>query len=117
VDVILDPAVDMTDSMGRFTAGILAQVAQLERELIGKRTKEALQAARERGVVLGRPLVGRRIGKRTDRRGAGVGTELPSHRRWTEPRRDSYRSRRCTLVRLDGPGRSQWALALARVST
>jgi DNA invertase Pin-like site-specific DNA recombinase len=53
--VILDPAVDMTDPMGRFTAGILAQVAQLERELIGKRTKEALQAARARGVVLGRP--------------------------------------------------------------
>jgi DNA invertase Pin-like site-specific DNA recombinase len=45
----------MTDPMGRFTAGILAQVAQLERELIGQRTKEALQAARERGVVLGRP--------------------------------------------------------------
>jgi DNA invertase Pin-like site-specific DNA recombinase len=53
--VILDPAVDMLDPMGRFTAGILAQVAQLERELIGKRTKEALQAARERGVTLGRP--------------------------------------------------------------
>jgi DNA invertase Pin-like site-specific DNA recombinase len=53
--VILDPAVDMTDPMGRFTAGILAQVAQLERELIGKRTREALRAARERGVVLGRP--------------------------------------------------------------
>jgi DNA invertase Pin-like site-specific DNA recombinase len=37
----------------RFTVGILALVAQRERELISERTKAALAAARSRGVRLG----------------------------------------------------------------
>jgi DNA invertase Pin-like site-specific DNA recombinase len=37
----------------RFTVGILALVAQRERELISERTKSALQAAKKRGVRLG----------------------------------------------------------------
>jgi DNA invertase Pin-like site-specific DNA recombinase len=53
--VLLEPAVDMTTPMGRFTAGVLAQVAQLERELIGARTRDALHAAKKRGTRLGRP--------------------------------------------------------------
>lgn len=53
--ILLEPNVDMTDPMGRFTAGVLAQVAQLERELISSRTRDALQAARKRGTRLGRP--------------------------------------------------------------
>lgn len=53
--VMLDPAVDMTDPMGRFTAGILAQVAELERAMIGRRTKEALARAKARGTRLGMP--------------------------------------------------------------
>lgn len=53
--VMLDPSVDMTDPMGRFTAGILAQVAELERAMISKRTTEALARARARGTRLGRP--------------------------------------------------------------
>lgn len=53
--IMLDPNVDMTDVMGRFTAGILAQVAQLEREMISKRTKDAMAAARAEGTRLGRP--------------------------------------------------------------
>jgi DNA invertase Pin-like site-specific DNA recombinase len=53
--VLLEPAVDMTTPMGRFTAGVLAQVAQLERELIAARTRDALHAARQRGTRLGRP--------------------------------------------------------------
>jgi DNA invertase Pin-like site-specific DNA recombinase len=37
----------------RFTVGILALVAQRERELISERTKSALAQARKRGVRLG----------------------------------------------------------------
>ncbi|PDH65684.1 MAG: resolvase [Sphingomonadaceae bacterium MED-G03] len=39
----------------RFIVGIMAQVAQWEAEQIGKRTKEALKAARDRGQRLGNP--------------------------------------------------------------
>lgn len=40
-------------NVDRFTVGILALVAQRERELISERTKSALQAAKKRGVQLG----------------------------------------------------------------
>lgn len=40
-------------NVDRFTVGILALVAQRERELISERTKSALDAARKRGVRLG----------------------------------------------------------------
>jgi DNA invertase Pin-like site-specific DNA recombinase len=40
-------------NVDRFTVGILALVAQRERELISERTKSALAAARKRGVKLG----------------------------------------------------------------
>ncbi len=40
-------------NVDRFTVGILALVAQRERELISERTKSALAAARKRGVRLG----------------------------------------------------------------
>lgn len=40
-------------NVDRFTVGILALVAQRERELISERTKSALQMARNRGVKLG----------------------------------------------------------------
>lgn len=71
--VMLEPNVDMTEPMGRFTAGILAQVAELERELIAKRTRDALAAKKRQGARLGRPVdlpddVRRRI---ADARSAG----------------------------------------------
>jgi DNA invertase Pin-like site-specific DNA recombinase len=47
-------AADMPDA-NELTVGIMALVAQQEREAISKRTKEALQAAKRRGTVLGNP--------------------------------------------------------------
>src|SRR5437868_4979419 len=47
-------AADMPDA-NNLTVGIMALVAQQEREAISKRTKEALQAAKKRGKVLGNP--------------------------------------------------------------
>jgi DNA invertase Pin-like site-specific DNA recombinase len=47
-------AVDMPEA-NRLTIHILAAVAEHEREMIAKRTKDALQAAQARGVRLGNP--------------------------------------------------------------
>lgn len=47
-------AADMPDA-NELTVGIMALVAQQEREAISKRTKEALAVAKERGIVLGNP--------------------------------------------------------------
>ena len=40
---------------GAFVYGVLALAAQLERKIIRRRTREGLEAARRRGVKLGRP--------------------------------------------------------------
>lgn len=47
-------AADMPDA-NELTVGIMALVAEQERQAISKRTKEALQAAKRRGKVLGNP--------------------------------------------------------------
>jgi DNA invertase Pin-like site-specific DNA recombinase len=49
-------AVDTTQPQGRMIFGILATLAEFERELIRERTKAGMQAARTRGVRVGRPL-------------------------------------------------------------
>lgn len=51
--VILDLALDTTTPMGEFVALTMANVAQLERRMIGQRTSDALQAAKARGQRLG----------------------------------------------------------------
>lgn len=53
--VVLDLGVDMTTATGRMVAGIMAQVAEWEREQIGERTRAALAVKRDQGVRLGRP--------------------------------------------------------------
>jgi DNA invertase Pin-like site-specific DNA recombinase len=40
---------------GKFVASVMASVAQLERDLIGERTRQALAVKREQGIKLGRP--------------------------------------------------------------
>jgi DNA invertase Pin-like site-specific DNA recombinase len=53
--VVLDLDLDMTTPMGRFTATVMAGVAELERSLISQRTREALAAAKAQGKRLGGP--------------------------------------------------------------
>lgn len=53
--VLLDLGVDTSTPNGRLVSGLMAQIAQWERELIGERTREALHAAKARGQRLGRP--------------------------------------------------------------
>jgi DNA invertase Pin-like site-specific DNA recombinase len=53
--VILDLGLDTTTPVGRFTLTIIAGVAELERDLIRQRTRDALAALKARGVRLGRP--------------------------------------------------------------
>jgi DNA invertase Pin-like site-specific DNA recombinase len=47
--VVLDFNIDTSKAAGRFTAGILAQVAQFERELVSERTIEALAEKKAKG--------------------------------------------------------------------
>src|SRR5690606_22634248 len=53
--VLLDLGVDTGTPNGKLVAGLMAQVAEWERELIGARTRDALAAAKARGQRLGRP--------------------------------------------------------------
>jgi DNA invertase Pin-like site-specific DNA recombinase len=51
---VLDNALDLTTPGGRAMANMLATFAELERDLISTRTKEALAARKARGLVNGR---------------------------------------------------------------
>lgn len=53
--VLLDLGVDTSTPNGKLVAGLMAQIAEWEREIIAQRTREALAAARANGVRLGRP--------------------------------------------------------------
>lgn len=53
--VALDLGVDTTTPSGKLMAGVMAQFAEYERELISTRTRDALAAAKARGQRLGRP--------------------------------------------------------------
>lgn len=53
--IALDVSVDTTTPQGAAMAQVLAVFAELERRLIGQRTKDALAVKRAQGVRLGRP--------------------------------------------------------------
>lgn len=53
--IAMDVGVDTSTPAGEAMAHVLATFSQLERRLIGERTKEALAAKRRAGVRLGRP--------------------------------------------------------------
>ena len=53
--VALDLGVDTTTPSGEAMANVMAVFAQLERRLIGQRTREALAVKRAQGIRLGRP--------------------------------------------------------------
>lgn len=52
--VALDLGVDTSTAVGELVANLMAAVAQWERRVIGARTKEAMAAARLKGVLPGR---------------------------------------------------------------
>lgn len=52
---VCDLGVDTTSPSGKMVAQIMMVLAEWEREMIGERTKNALQIARARGTRLGRP--------------------------------------------------------------
>ena len=54
--VCLDLGLDTSTPTGRFTAQIIAAVAELERKMIGQRTREGLERVRAKGVRLGGPV-------------------------------------------------------------
>lgn len=75
-------AADMPDA-NRLTVGIMALVAEQEREAISNRTREALQSARARGVQLGAYRDGKFVGR--------VGTPEDA-RRASQVRSERYRA-------------------------
>jgi len=54
---VLDPDIDTTTPAGKFQFTVMAGVAELERDLIAQRTRDALAAKKARGARLGRPVV------------------------------------------------------------
>ena len=54
--VLLDLGLDTATPVGSFTLAALAAVAQLERDLIAQRTRDAMAAAKAQGRRFGRPV-------------------------------------------------------------
>lgn len=57
VVVACDGTIDCSTTTGKFVTHIMGCVSELERNLISERTRAAMKALKDRGVVLGRPRV------------------------------------------------------------
>jgi DNA invertase Pin-like site-specific DNA recombinase len=57
--VILDGGIDLGTPSGRAMAAMLATFSEYEREMISKRTKDALAQRKSRGLPIGRPRLAR----------------------------------------------------------
>lgn len=55
--ISLKENMDTTTPTGKAMLGMMAVIAQLERDLIVQRTKEGLSSAKQRGIRLGRPAM------------------------------------------------------------
>ena len=53
--IAVDLGVDTSTAAGELVAGVMMQIAQWERRVIGERTSDALQALKRQGARLGRP--------------------------------------------------------------
>jgi DNA invertase Pin-like site-specific DNA recombinase len=94
-------AVDMPEA-NDLTVGIMALVAQAEREAISRRTKEALAVARARGVKLGNPngaAALRRAGKGAVALREAVSRNAQAHAQDLSPVLEELRERGVTSLR------------------
>lgn len=68
---------DATKPEGRILLGMLAVIAEYERELIVERTKAGIAAARQRGARIGRPTVVNREVNRSVSEMTELGSSIP----------------------------------------